>query len=639
MPIITLLPDNRILQAEAGQTLHNLLAREGMLDAPCGGRGTCGKCRVLANGREVPACQTTVDRDMTVVLPSPVESAEPAAAGSRIAFDIGTTTVVCFLADEAGNVLARASARNPQTAFGADVISRIQAAQAGNGPLLTDLIRRTATGLLLRVCSTPEAVQVISMVGNPAMQQLFLGLPVDNLAQLPYAPILCKSEITSAAHIFPCCPQAQLLTVPDISGFVGADTVAGILACGLPDSQGPVLLVDIGTNGEMVLADKGRMLACSTAAGPALEGSNITMGMGAEAGAIDRVWIENGALHCRVMGGIPAVGICGSGLLDAVAAALDLGLLNRRGQILNGDNKIMLTNQVYLTQEDIRQVQLAKGAIAAGIRLMAAQMNISLGDIQQVCLAGAFGSCLDPESACRTGLLPEELLPKITAAGNTAGQGALLLAAHPERLSQTQDILQNTRFLELASLPAFPRTFAKAMELPQNWCRTATALGFTQAAVLNPACLQAREDVRAMCAQDRCGAYGKNWTCPPHCGTVAQCQMQMQGFSRGILLQTVGHLSKDIDSRGWLRTEQQHLESFSRFCQAIRRQHPQALCLGTGSCRVCKVCAWPEACRFPKQAVSSMEGYGLFVTQVCRDAGLPYHHGERTVTYTACVLY
>ena len=169
--------------------------------------------------------------------------------------------------------------------------------------------------------------------------------------------------------------------------------------------------------------------------------------------------------------------------------------------------------------------------------------------------------------------------------------------------------------------------------------RLALELGFDTAVPLNPAKLEAREDVRAMCAADKCRLYGRNWGCPPHCGTVEECGEKMKGYRRGILLQTVGHMTKDIDSKCCRETEARHLEQFYAFCGIVRREMPDALCLGAGGCRICSQCAWPEACRWPEKAVSSMEGYGLFVTQVCRDCGAEYHHGRRTVTYTACVLY
>ena len=172
-----------------------------------------------------------------------------------------------------------------------------------------------------------------------------------------------------------------------------------------------------------------------------------------------------------------------------------------------------------------------------------------------------------------------------------------------------------------------------------KWIERAKALGFDTAVPLDPQVLEAREDVRAMCAADKCGAYGKNWTYPPAIGTVAECQERMGRYQRGILLQTVGRMQKDIDSKCYRETERRHLENFRTLAEEIWTEYPAALCLGAGGCRVCKVCAYPEACRFPDKAVSSMEGYGLFVTQVCRDAGARYHHGEKTITYTACVLF
>lgn len=173
----------------------------------------------------------------------------------------------------------------------------------------------------------------------------------------------------------------------------------------------------------------------------------------------------------------------------------------------------------------------------------------------------------------------------------------------------------------------------------EKWITTALELGFSTAASLDIATLRPRQDVRDMCAGDKCRAFGKNWTCPPHCGTLEECALKMQRYSRGILLQTIGTMEKVIDTKAYRRTEQRHLEQFQHTAALVRREYPSALCLGSGGCRVCSECAYPEPCRFPEQAYSSMEGYGLFVTQVCRDNGVPYYHGEKTITYTACVLF
>ena len=173
----------------------------------------------------------------------------------------------------------------------------------------------------------------------------------------------------------------------------------------------------------------------------------------------------------------------------------------------------------------------------------------------------------------------------------------------------------------------------------EHWITTAAQMGFTHAAPLDTAALVPRADVRDMCAADKCGAYGKNWTCPPHCGTLEECAAELSRYSRGILLQTVGTMEKAIDTKAYRRTEEKHLQQFHRFCDELRKVYPDALCLGSGGCRICGKCAFPEPCRFPEKACSSMEGYGLFVTQVCRSNGLAYHHGPRTITYTACVLF
>lgn len=173
----------------------------------------------------------------------------------------------------------------------------------------------------------------------------------------------------------------------------------------------------------------------------------------------------------------------------------------------------------------------------------------------------------------------------------------------------------------------------------QQWIELARASGFTEVSPLDTATLRPMEMVRSACSADRCRSYAKNWSCPPFCGSLAQCARQLQQYPRGLLLQTVGKLEKTIDTKGYARIEAEHRQRFYGFCDQLRKVYPHALCLGSGVCRVCTCCAWPEPCRFPEQRICSMEAYGLFVTQVCRDNQCAYHHGERTVTYTACVLF
>ncbi|MDE7055577.1 MAG: ASKHA domain-containing protein [Oscillospiraceae bacterium] len=484
---IKILPDGRTVTAETGEKLLPVLRRAGLSpDAPCGGQGTCGKCRVIIDGQTVPACQAIVSQDMAVVTlpPQPkaeilsdswgtVEQAAPIKQGPLLAFDIGTTTVVCYLLDgKTGEELACASMLNPQSAYGADVVTRIHAALRGALADLTAVLRAGMTGLIQTVCRRvgirPEEIAVVSVVGNPCMQQLFLGISPKNLAAVPFSPVLTKAETRAARDCLPVCANAVLLIVPAISGYVGADTIGCVLSTRMYEAEETVLMIDIGTNGELVLGSSRQMAACAAAAGPALEGANIRFGMRGAEGAIDHVWLEDGGIQCSVIGGGKAAGICGSGLIDAAAALLDAGLLNRRGRLLtdemlDGQRTVRLAGEIYLTQDDIRQLQLAKGAIAAGIELLAAQLGIGLEGIGKVLLAGAFGSYLRPESACRIGLLPPVLLGKISVAGNAAGGGAKMLACSGRELRRAQELAERITFIELAEQPGFQRAFARNM--------------------------------------------------------------------------------------------------------------------------------------------------------------------------------
>lgn len=175
--------------------------------------------------------------------------------------------------------------------------------------------------------------------------------------------------------------------------------------------------------------------------------------------------------------------------------------------------------------------------------------------------------------------------------------------------------------------------------MTERWIQEAQNVGFDVVVPCNVSTLKPMREVRDMCRSDKCHAYNKNWTCPPDCGTLEECAARIQRYGQGILMQTIGHMTKDIDSRCYRETERRHMECFLKMVRLIRQEYPDALCLGAGGCRICKKCAYPEPCRFPEQAYSSMEGYGLFATQVCRDNDVRYHYGERTITYSACILF
>lgn len=476
------------LHTDHQRNLLELLRENGVaLSAPCGGLGTCGKCVVRLNGSDVLACQTVVAEDCTVEVPETEETViltrgisfgdvptiDPVAPGDLLAVDIGTTTVAAFLLDgKTGEQLATASLLNPQSSYGADVISRIQAAVDGSLAELQRLITDGVDSLVETLCEkagrSPADIGVVSIVGNPAMQQLFLGVDPKNLASVPFDPVLTETKLAAAKDYLPSCKNATLLVVPDIAGYVGADTVGAVLATKLDSADDNVLLVDIGTNGEMVLRANGRMAACSTAAGPALEGAKITFGMRGAPGAIDKVWLEDGEVRFHVIGDTEPAGLCGSGLIDAVASFLDLDLINKRGRIqsteeTNGQRVLYLNNDIYLTQNDIHEVMLAKGAIAAGVELLARTLDIEVTDIDRVLLAGAFGSFLNAGNACRIGLLPAGLEGKATAVGNAAGVGACRMALSRAEFERTDELLKQVEFVELANLPDFMNVFARRM--------------------------------------------------------------------------------------------------------------------------------------------------------------------------------
>lgn len=490
---VTLLPGDRMVPGEQGQLLIEALRAAGVaVDAPCGGKGTCGKCRVLADEREELACQYRLTGSVTVRLPDTPDTrvltsgyaAEMRADGENryaLAFDIGTTTVVCFLLDGGtGELLAHATCLNPQSAYGADVISRIEYEMAHRDGTLAGEIRRCLASLTREAAGKagvePGEITMAAVVGNTAMHHLLLGLDVQPLVVPPYMPSV-RAGMELAADFLPIAPDARLRVLPNIAGFVGADTVACMEAVDFDRLDELTLLVDIGTNGEMVLGDKNRRLACSTAAGPAFEGAKIQFGTRAAEGAIQHVAFEEGEVVCSVIGGGRATGICGSGLLDALHTLLLAGYVDGSGRlqpdngpperwtVFNNQPAFNLQDGVLLTQKDVREVQLAKAAIRAGIELMAQTLGRAVTDIDTVLLAGAFGSFLRPESACAIGMLPPELLNKVRPIGNAAGEGAKRCAVSQAAYRHSQKLAGDTGFLELASLPSFQDCYVDMLSL------------------------------------------------------------------------------------------------------------------------------------------------------------------------------
>ena len=423
-----------------------------------------------------------------------------------LAFDIGTTTVVGYLLDlRTGQELAVASALNGQTRYGGDVMSRITYAQQHKTGLqhLHASIIQTLNTLIDEVCEQAQVsrqqIYEVTIVGNTCMHHLCLQLSPVHLGLAPYLAAIRQRTVVTAAELgLNLWPQSRVVMLPLIAGFVGADTVGVILATGLHHSAELKLAIDIGTNGEIVLGHKDRLLACSTAAGPAFEGAQISHGMRGAVGAIDRVVITED-VHYHVIGEGPAAGICGSGLVDAVAQMLHAGLINPAGRLLSRaeldkhahvspllknrlveeprKRKFILADgaqtahgePIAVTQQDIRELQLAKGAIFAGIQMLLAALDVQVADLQEILLAGAFGNYLDKASAVRIGLLPDFPLAKIRSVGNAAGLGAQLALLSGQAKQEADQIARTTGHLALTNHPQFQTTFAEAMAFPGHF--------------------------------------------------------------------------------------------------------------------------------------------------------------------------
>lgn len=495
---ITFLPDHKTLEIEAGTTLLEAQRRAGYLpDAPCGGRGKCGKCTVEIIEGAAPgsqkSCSFYIENNLTIRVPEQVAKNQILAEGSSrtvvaapglpeklksasqvylAAVDLGTTTIAAYLLDaQDGHTVAVSSCLNPQSPYGADVINRCEYALDGGGDALAGSVRQSINQLVQEMSKeidiSPEQIAGISLVGNSCMQHLFLHWPVNSLTAAPYLPY-SKEDVCSLASEYGISihPQGKIWVLPVIESFVGADTLACIMATGLEERQKLTLMIDIGTNGELVLAKNGKLLTCSTAAGPALEGAKISCGMRGGTGAIDHVTLdENRNLVYSIIGGGEPEGICGSGLLDLTACLLELGIIDESG-FMEEDYKI--SGRISLTKQDIREIQLAKAAIAAGIRIMCQIWEVNLEDIEEVLIAGAFGNYMNPTSACAIGLLPMELSGKVTLIGNAAGEGAKLAILNQEEFKRSRKLASEVEFLELANRAEFQDTFVDELSFEQE---------------------------------------------------------------------------------------------------------------------------------------------------------------------------
>lgn len=499
---ITLQPLGKTLEAEPGVSLQDVLFDYG-IEFPCGGRGICRGCRVRVLQGNAPispsdaltfkpeelnqgwrlACRLIAKNDLTlelaqwetVILADESPFHFTPCDGLGVAVDLGTTTVVAQLVDRRnGQALGVRSALNPQAQHGGDLMSRIHYSVAENGlPRLTSLIRNTIGALIRDLLASSngggEPLRLITLVGNTAMHHFFCGLDVRPLAEFPFQSSADGLQEFAPSDLgWEFGDQAVVRFLPCLGSFVGSDLLAGIMATRMHESESLVALIDLGTNGEILVGDRERIVCASTAAGPAFEGGRISMGMRASTGAIFAVCAENKEFHCRVIGGGKPCGVCGSGLVDAVAAGLDLGRIDSYGRLANGDKIMPIIESVTVSQKDIRELQLAKGAIAAGLLRLLEQIGKEIGDLQSFYLAGAFGNAIDIANARRIGLFHCPL-ERVRPAGNAALLGAKMAlfpgAGDPEFF---ESIRRRCEHITLSGDARFQEKFIDEMIFPES---------------------------------------------------------------------------------------------------------------------------------------------------------------------------
>ena len=523
---ITFKPDGKQTSIHSGATLIEAAGKAGIiLNNVCGGKGTCKKCLVYLEpgSRKVLACRHRIESDLMVSIPAESRYFEQKIltkgidAETRIesdiykkyiqqgsadmifglAVDLGTTTIVARLIHmAAGQCRAIEAALNPQTRFGDDVVSRIAYAQTGKEftelrKVIIDCINDLIANLCKQAHIEPNDIYEVCVVGNTTMSHIFLGLPISQLGLAPYkAHSLDAHDVSPDELGLHINPSGNIHTAENIAGFVGSDTIAVTLATDIDSVEEMTLMVDIGTNGEIILGTKDKLYAASCAAGPALEGARITCGSRACNGAIEAVVLNEDDIDLDVIANVPPHSICGSGLIDAVAVMLDLGVINATGRfaepktlvqtlppailsrIIKQDNEPAFVlaqaenandRSVFLSQRDIRQMQLAKGAIRAGIKLLQQKIGLKDSDIQRILLAGAFGNYIRRQSALRIGLLPVVETERIRFVGNAAAAGAQMILLSRQCRDKAGELARKIEYIEIAHEPGFQDVYADSM--------------------------------------------------------------------------------------------------------------------------------------------------------------------------------
>ncbi len=466
----------------------------------CGGTGNCGKCKIVAGGElseltatekkyltseEIRsgirlACQIRICGDCEIYYDAAeaemqicddgnltLSASKPFFEKYGVAIDIGTTTLVAKLFSENGELVATRTALNPQVRWGSDVVSRINSSNEGNMVEICSALRDKISELIAELVRDadiiPNEIDGLVITGNTVMLHFLCGFSTETLSCWPFQvkSLFGKTFLAEELGIFSLSAETKVHLPPCISAFVGADLVCAMLAVDFCEEGGTRLLADIGTNGEIALWRNDKLTVCSTAAGPAFEGAGISSGMRGEPGAIDSVETDGETLILHTIADAPPKGICGSGLIDAVACSLELGLIDESGYMEN--DRVEIAENIFLTQEDVRAVQLAKSAICAGIETLLATGGIELTDVDVLYLAGGFGNYMHLESAEKIGLIPKGMRAVARSVGNAAMSGAQMLLLQSDLQQDCQHISKKANTLQLATNQMFSELYIEGM--------------------------------------------------------------------------------------------------------------------------------------------------------------------------------
>ena len=491
------------LSFSEGETILQVLQNAGIrsITAPCGGKGSCKKCKVYVRSEEFTgnclSCNTMAKDGMTVELVPEVRisfadrsdgevyAPTPGQTGYAVACDIGTTTIVCQLVDlENGTLLARASGSNSQRIFGGDVLSRLMAAEEGRAAEIHGMIVQQIGYYLDELCGKakirPEEIRLLAVTGNTIMMHFFAGLDPAAISTAPFTPLSLFGEMKSGGELG-LSYEGDVYICPAASGFIGSDVLCGILSSGMSASDGKMLMVDLGTNTEMVIGSRDQIIACAADGGAAFKASLLEHGMTASAGAISGVRHANGGLVLEVLGAGKPKGICGSGFIDVLGIMYDEEILDEIGHIADpedvdselaryigtedGRPVFYLTEDrtIFLSQADISKFQMAKAAISAGIQILAKETGISLSSLDRLILGGGFGSFAHRRNSAMLGIIPRECKGKTVKRGNIALAGAISAAVSEEAREELSRIRSLVRVIDLPTHPSFNDAFVDSM--------------------------------------------------------------------------------------------------------------------------------------------------------------------------------